>query len=92
MLNNCKVVLTFESVRKSCGVTFQMNPLLQYFHQGAICFSSFHKMNFGSSAMGQGCSNKAAKLVCKLFGVTSWVWQFLGSLGNVTSEQALHFK
>ena len=42
--------------------------------------------------MGQGCSNKVANLVCKLFGVTSSVWQFLGSLGNVTSEQALHFK
>lgn len=42
--------------------------------------------------MGQDCSNKGANLVCKLFGVITWAWQFLGSLGNLASEQALHFK
>ena len=41
-------------------------------------------MNFGSSTVGQGCSNKVANLVCKLFGVTTWAWQFLGSLGKLS--------
>ena len=38
-----KVALTFESVKKSYGVTIQMKPVYLYFHVVILVFQNFTK-------------------------------------------------